>query len=381
MTDELSLGLSFGFLGTYPPTQCGLATFTASLATHIGHGAEIGIVEVADRRSVDVRPEVVHQLTDDSSSALIAAAAALDRYDVAVVQHEFGIYSGDDGETVVDVLRALHVPAIVVLHTVLERPTPHQRAVLDAVIDVARVVVVMTATAHRRLLEHYRVDPTRVRVIPHGAPTDWAQADDGPADGSHSLLTWGLLGPGKGIEWVIDALALLGDLVPRPRYVIAGETHPRVLAQAGERYRHELADRARRLGVGHLVTFDDRYLDQGSLRALVSGADVVVLPYDSRDQVTSGVLIEAVACRRPVVSTAFPHAVELLSTGAGIVVDHRDPAALAAAVRRVLTEPGLAMGMRQVAARLAPDLTWAAVAGQYRALGASLARRPVPLGA
>jgi polysaccharide biosynthesis protein PslF len=369
---------SFGFLSTYPPTQCGLATFTASLATHM---PDVGIVEVVDRIAADAPAEVVHQMPTGAVGAPAAAAVALDSFDVAVVQHEYGIYGGADGEDVIEILRSVHVPTIVVLHTVLTDPTPHQRRVLEAVVREATAIVVMTRTAQRRLIDGYLVDPARVVVIPHGAPTDWAgdpplpQAD---ADAPPTILTWGLLGPGKGIEWAIEALAALTDLTPAPRYLVAGETHPRVLERQGDRYRDGLKAHAEALGIGHLVSFDDRYLDRASLRALVAEADVVVLPYDSVDQVTSGVLIEAVTCRRPVVATAFPHAIELLSGGAGVVVPQRDAPALAGALRRILTRPSVSSSMVRAAERLAPDLTWRAVADQYRALGHKLAAGSVP---
>ncbi len=179
------------------------------------------------------------------------------------------------------------------------------------------------------------------------------------------MLTWGLLGPGKGIEWAIDALDELHDLDPHPEYVIAGSTHPKVREHHGEAYREMLVDRAAASTSAAHVTFDDTYRDLASLTELIQSADVVVLPYDSRDQVTSGVLVDAVAAGRPVVSTAFPHAVELLASGAGIVVPQRDPVALGRAIRSVLTDPQLAASMAAEARRLAPGLSWPAVARRY----------------
>lgn len=371
---------SYGFLSTYPPTQCGLATFTASLAHALGDGdvsSEIGVVRVVERPDRSISSDVVHQLVSGKPGGEAAAAAALDRFDVAIIQHEYGIYGGADGETVVAVMRQLHVPAIVVLHTVLVEPTAHQRQILEEVARAASVVVVMTETAKVRLIEGYLVDETKVELIPHGAPATWGAVAARPSRGTANVLTWGLLGPGKGIEWAITAVAALQELQPQPRYVIAGETHPLVLEHFGESYREMLQDRARALGVGHAVSFDNRYLDPLTLGHLVESADVVVLPYDSTDQVTSGVLIEAVTARRPVVASAFPHAVELLSSGAGTVVPHRDPAAIAAAVRRILTEPDLAASMVDAAGRLAPDLTWTAVAERYRTMAGRLADEAV----
>ena len=244
---------------------------------------------------------------------------------MVVVQHEYGIYDGADGDSVVDVLDLLRVPSIVVLHTVLVEPTRHQREVLDAIGRRASALVTMTATARQRLIDHYDVDDAKVVVIPHGAAGGCDGRPRRPDGRGPLMLTWGLLGPGKGIERVIEALPSLRDLVPRPHYLVVGETHPKVLERDGEAYRDGLVARARALGVADMVTFQSRYLDVDALSSLAASADVVILPYDSREQVTSGVLIEAVTAHRPVIATAFAHAVELLASGAGIVVDHDDP--------------------------------------------------------
>jgi glycosyltransferase involved in cell wall biosynthesis len=181
-------------------------------------------------------------------------------------------------------------------------------------------------------------------------------------------LTWGLLGPGKGIEWAIDALAELSDRDPRPEYVVAGATHPKVRERHGEAYREMLVERAAASTAPADVVFDDTYRDLASLTELIKSADLVVLPYDSQEQVTSGVLVDAVAAGRPVVSTAFPHAIELLASGAGIVVPQRDPVALGRAIRSVLTDARLAASMATEARRLAPELAWSAVARRYSRL-------------
>jgi glycosyltransferase involved in cell wall biosynthesis len=173
------------------------------------------------------------------------------------------------------------------------------------------------------------------------------------------------LGPGKGIERVIEAMRSLHALPGRPRYLVAGRTHPKVLAADGEAYRDARIEQARRGGVADSVSFDADYRSVASLTALIQSASVVVLPYDSTDQVTSGVLVDAVATGRPVVATAFPHAVELLGSGAGIVVEHGDPDALASALRRVLTQPQLAGAMAAEARRIAPAMAWPVVAAAY----------------
>jgi len=189
------------------------------------------------------------------------------------------------------------------------------------------------------------------------------------------ILTWGLLGPGKGLEWGVEALAALRAVDPLPMYVVAGQTHPRVLARDGERYRDSLRSRAAALGVSDMLHFEPGYLDAGALARLVARADVVLLPYDSHEQVTSGVLIEALGSLTPVVSTAFPHARELLADGAGTLVPHADPKAISTALHRILTEPEHRSAMVAATARLAPSLEWPAVADQYLRIADELAAR------
>ena len=368
----------YGFLSTYPPTRCGLATFTESLsdALVLGGDEDGTIVRVLDqpedRGQYDprARSRVRTDLIADDRLSTLRATMALNACDVAIVQHEYGIYGGRDGDQVLDVLAAMRIPTIVVLHTVLVAPTAHQREVLTEVCRLASVVVVMTAHARDDLAAHYAVDLARVRVIPHGVQ-HVALSGSEPHSGRR-VVTWGLLSPGKGVEWGIRAMAQLADITPHVEYVVAGQTHPKVLAHAGESYRTMLAALAGELGVESSVRIDGRYLDAQQLAALIASADVVLLPYDSVDQATSGVLAEAVAAGVPVVATGFPHAVELLSGGAGTVVPHQDPDAIARSLREILTGSSVADRMREAALREANEMTWSAVADGYRALTARL---------
>jgi polysaccharide biosynthesis protein PslF len=364
---------SFGILSTYPPTPCGLATFSAALAKGLtANGADVSVVRISDGPP-STAGRVIGEMVNGSPSSVVACAELLNQSDVAVVQHEYGIYGGVDGVAVVDVMDGLQVPSIVIAHTVLKSPTRHQRSVLEAVAARADQIIVMSDAANERLCSGFDVDRRKVTAIPHGATL--------PANASYfragrpTLLTWGLMGPGKGIERVIEAMASLNDVPGRPRYLVAGRTHPKVLAADGEAYRDARMEQARRGGVADSVYFDKGYRNVAMLTALIQSAAVVVLPYDSTDQVTSGVLVDAVASGRPVVATAFPHAVELLGSGAGIVVGHDDPDALVSALRRVLMQPRLAGAMAAEARRLAPEMAWPVVAGAYVGLAHRLIAR------
>jgi glycosyltransferase involved in cell wall biosynthesis len=358
-------------VGTYPPTACGLATFTSNLRAAIEAPEErwlADVVRVVDRPEAGGAPypEVVDEWVAGDLSTLWRSIGTMSRYDAVLLQHEYGLFGGPDGEEVLALVYALEVPLVAVLHTVLIQPKPHQRKVLDAVIRAASAVVVQSEAARQRLVEVHGLHPERVTVVPHGAAANFAPFR---SPGSSPLvLTWGLIGPGKGIEHGITAVADLRRRGLDVSYLVAGQTHPKVLAVEGQAYRRSLQELAHRLGVADRVRFDDAYRDWDALRALVRAADVVLMPYDSTDQVSSGVLVEAIASAKPVVATRFPHAVELLSRGAGIVVPHEDPAAIAEAVAHVLFEPGVAEAMSAAAQREATPLLWPAVGTSYRSL-------------
>jgi polysaccharide biosynthesis protein PslF len=365
----------FGFVGTFPPTQCGLATFTAALRGALLQSTtdEGWVVRLVDESASRPGEEVVAQLIANDSASLHQAAAQLNLCDVAILQHEYGVYGGADGSEILHLLDEVRVPCVVVLHTVLTDPTPHQHQVLESVLAKADAVVAMTMTARDRLVAGYAVDITKVRIIAHGAPAvETTMAEPTFRTGQFTVLTWGLLGPGKGIEWGIEAMAMLRDLVPMPRYMVAGQTHPKVLLHEGDAYRDRLREQVRQAALGSSIAFDGHYRNTSSLASLVRSADVVLLPYDSTEQVTSGVLIEALAAGKPVVATQFPHAREVLAGGAGLLVPHRDPAAIATALRSMITRRDVMARITAAAAATAPHLLWPVIADQYRELAGRL---------
>lgn len=362
---------SVGFVSTYPPTVCGLANFTASLRAAIaatrGSPSGLGVLRLADGVRAGWGPDSVHVHQREDPASLRDGIRRLNTFDAVSIQHEFGIYGGADGREVLDLVDRLDVPVATTLHTVLAAPTAHQRSIVEQLVAASRHAIVMSQTAARRLEDHYDVDPGVITVIPHG--TDPRFAGPSLATGERPLvLTWGLIGPGKGLEVAIEAFARLDDLAPRPRYLIAGATHPNVRRDSGEAYRHGLVELVHRLGLDHVVEFDDRYLETDDLADLVRSADLVVLPYASVEQVTSGVLVEAISASKPVIATAFPHSVEVLTDGAGMIVPHADPDALGTALRTALTDPVAARRMSRAAGRIARGWDWPTIGRRYDTL-------------
>ena len=361
---------SFGILSAHPPTQGGIASFSAALTDGLAaKSAAVRVVRIADGEASN-RDDVVGELVNGSASSIADTAAQLNQSDIAIIQHDFEVFGGPDGDEVLQLMEALTVPTAVVVHTVLKEPTPEQHSVLERIIGLADQVVVLSETARQRLTEAFPLDRHKVVAIARGAGLPTAAALKRSA--RPIILTWGLIGPGKGIERVIDAMAVLKTLPGQPRYVIAGRTPPKGAAAEGEAYREACLARAEHLGVADSVSFDPMYRSPAALSTLILQASVVVLPYDSKDQVTSGVLVDSIATGRPIVATAFPHAVELLGSGAGLVVPHDDPDELVGALRRVLTDPRVAGSMASQARELAPSMAWPVVADAYLAMAKRL---------
>jgi polysaccharide biosynthesis protein PslF len=355
---------SVSLVSTYPPTRCGLATFNSSLfealARARGSQAGLSVIAISPEPGVDFPPEVVAGI--DPNRPGVATTAA----DFVILQHEFGIYGADDGIGVLDILKNLDKPALVVLHTVLSDPSARQREIIEGMANLAESLVVLSEAARVRLEANYDLGGCPVATIPHGT---WLSERPRPKPGHRPMiLSWGLLGPGKGLEQGIRAMAELGHLDPKPQYVIAGQTHPNVLRGQGEQYRHQLMDLALELGVEDMVRFVNRYLTRSDLAYLRDQADVCLLPYESRQQVASGALVEAIGAGVPVVATRFPHAVELLGSGAGQLVGYDDPNGIARAVESLLTDPRAAARASAAIERVRPSLSWLAVAQRYESL-------------
>lgn len=368
------MSLDVAMVSTYPPTQCGIATFARSLATSlVDAGANVDMVVLGKSQEEQSDSEIAHCHRDGND--LPKTHSVVNQHDLAILQHEFGIYGGADGEEILDIIDGVKAPIVTVLHTVLRAPTANQRRVMQGILNASNSIVVMSKSAHFKLAQSYSVVPDSISVIPHGAPD--LRPHSGPEKfvQRKKMLTWGLLSEGKGIEWGIRAIADLHRKGVNVEYIVAGSTHPKVLAQEGDRYRRELESLAQELNVQELVTFVDDYMDSAALAALIAAADLYLLPYDNTDQVTSGVLAEALIAGGPVIATQFPHARELLSGEVGIVVPQRDYSAMADAIHRIATDDLTATRMRRRSLAVGSEFLWSRVAEEYMELGYRLLPR------
>lgn len=318
--------------------------------------------------------EVHHRIRRDESADYLQAARALDGcVDVVSIQHEYGIWGGLDGGNVIDFVRTLRMPAIATLHTVLRDPTPGQRAVLSELVARTAATVVMSRSAASLLTSAYGVDARQVDIIPHGVPdlplVDPVTVKPGlGVEGREVILSFGLLGPGKGYELALDALPAVVAAHPNALYVVVGATHPDLLRTQGETYREGLVHQVQRLGLKNHVKFVDRFVGRVELTRWLEAADVFVTPYPNLDQIVSGTLSYAMGAGRAIVSTPYAYATELLADGRGILVSPGSPSALATALNKVLGDHDLRAAIGRRAHEYSRQMVWSAVGAQYNRL-------------
>ena len=358
------------FVATYPPRRCGIATFTRDLAVTI-RDREIVALHPPEQASSAYPFEVHHRIRKDEPTDYARTAAALGRcVDVVSIQHEYGIWGGEDGDQVLDFVRALDVPSVATLHTVLQHPTYGQRAVLSELVSRTDGAVVMSRSAADLLADVYGIDPYRVHVIPHGVPdlplvdAETVKPGLGVA-GRQVILSFGLLGPGKGYELAIAALPDVVAMHPDVLYVVVGATHPDLIRSQGERYREGLIDTVARLGLQDHVRFVDRFVGRVELTRWLEAADVFVTPYPNLDQIVSGTLSYAMGAGRAIVSTPYAYARELLADGRGVLVPPASPEDLGMALNEVLGDPELRASLGRRAYAYSRGMVWSAVGADY----------------
>ena len=364
------------FIGNHLPRLCGIATFTHDLHQAVSMARpdlETGVVAMTNPGGDYDYPRAVHlEIQDDNVDEYVEAAGFLNEaaFDVVCLQHEYGIFGGQAGGNITALLSRLKMPVVTTLHTVLANPTPTQRDVMQHIIDTSSKLIVMSEKGQQLLRAVHDVPLDKLEIIPHGIP-------DRPFREPHSakaklgftgktvILTFGLLSPNKGIEFMLDAMPEIIKTCPNAVYVILGATHPNLVRQQGEAYRDSLIARVRQLGIQDHVAFFNQFVEQATLLDFISMCDVYVTPYLNEAQMTSGTLAYSFGLGKAVVSTPYWHAKELLSDGHGILVPFGDAKAISNEIAALLTNDVRRHAMRTRAYAASRSMTWPETAKRY----------------
>jgi len=372
------------FVSTYPPRQCGIATFCSDLLHSMKQLFGIGENNEGEHNSFEVIAlkkanetdnygrEVSFHIRDQHHNDYQRAAdfINLSPVDAVLIQHEFGIFGGEDGNYINYLLGNLKKPAITILHTVLEDPTPGQKQTMIRICEHSFSVVVMAQAAVDILKRVYNVPENKILLIPHGSPDvpfldSSYYKDQFQAEGRKLLLTFGLLGPSKGLEYAIEAMEDVVKSHPDALYIILGATHPEVKRRYGEAYRHKLEKMVFDRGLEKNITFYNQYVSLERLVQFLVATDVYITPYLSREQITSGTLAYALACGKAIVSTPYIYAEELLADDRGCLVPFRDSNKMAEAVIKLLDDEALRNRMRKNSYQHGRQMIWKEVARNY----------------
>jgi polysaccharide biosynthesis protein PslF len=379
------------FLGSYPPRECGIATFTKDMVDAYDRvfGLSSPVIAV-DEPDADVRrypPEVVARIAEEVRGSYAAAAEFVNGYPVELVniQHEFGLFGGERGEWLVDFIRLLEKPVVLTLHTVLPEPDESYLRVTRALCEQSAKVVALSETGRGLLEGVYGIDAPSLEVIHHGVPDvpfqDTAAAKASFGVGQRSVIsTFGLISRGKGLEYAIEAMRSVVRRHPETLYLILGETHPVVRRHEGESYRESLHAMVREYGLQYNVQLVDKYLDFDEVVSYLAATDIYLTPYLNPAQIVSGTLAYAVGCGKAIVSTPYLYAQELLAHNRGFLCNFRDAASIAVRLNVLLDDPSLRRATERRAYRFGRQMTWPHVAAQYGQLfGELYPRGPLEL--
>lgn len=370
--------LHLAFVSTYPPRACGIATFTQDLVRELEKvpGIAAPSVVAMEREPLQYGLRVRSTIREQERADYVRAAERLNAssVDVVVIEHEYGIYGGADGEYILDFARALEKPLVTTLHTVLPEPSANQRRILRELGRLSSRVVTMARRSRDLLARVYGIGADRIEVIPHGVPllkpsaSKQALKQHYGLAGRSVMSTFGLLSEGKGIEYGIEAVAQVARRHPDLCYLVLGKTHPNIVAQEGERYREKLEGLVQQYGIAQNVRFVNRYLTKQEIVDYLALSDIYLTPYLGKDQAVSGTLAYAAGSGKAIVSTPYRYAEEMLADGRGLLAAFRDAGSIASAVERILDAPEAARQMERKMRALGRGMFWDRVARKYETM-------------
>lgn len=346
--------MKIAYISTYPPRECGIATFNNNLLKAIGHNKNMVsedsfVVAMNDADTIDeyeYPKEVKYKIRQENQKDYIRAADYINTSlaDACILEHEYGIFGGESGVYILPLLARLQKPLITIFHTILKDPNYMQLTVLREVAKYSSRIVVMSHRAVGFLTSIYGIPFEKIQLIEHGVP-DLEPKDDNPVKnslafkGKKVLFTFGLISRNKGLETVIEALPKIVEKNPDVMYVILGTTHPGVIRNSGEEYRDSLKRLAKKLNVENNLTFINKFVSEQELHDYLTACEMYITPYLNEAQITSGTLSYAVGAGAAVISTPYWHAQELLADHRGRLFDFKDSNTLADIVNELFDDP------------------------------------------
>lgn len=364
---------NIAFLSTYPPRECGIATFTQDLVNALDNSRITKTSVIAIKNSEDdvYEEKVFAEIRQQHQSDYIEAARKLNNSDIEllVIEHEYGIFGGDHGDYILDFVNHLDIPVVTTLHTVLSEPDPKQRSIINVLGVKSAKIVTMAKNTKQLLQTVYGVDPHKIELIHHGVPKKLIKSRDSLKkklgyEDMQIISTFGLLGPGKGIEHGIEAISKVVKNYKNVMYLILGQTHP-ALKEEGQVYRNKLEQLVEELGLGENVKFINKYLTKDEIIQYLQLSDIYMTPYMGKDQAVSGTMAYAVGYGRVIVSTPFMYAREMLSEGRGMLAEFNDPDSLADCVIHVLGNPMEKSRMEREVIKVGRTMYWDKIAQRY----------------
>ena len=335
------------------------------------HSSVVAIDEPgADHRTYPDR--VVAHLVQNDRDSYAAIARFVNAYpcDVLNIQHEYGLFGGEDGDWIVELIAGVTKPVVTSLHTVLPEPLPQHLQLARAICAASSAIVVLSETGREILIDRYGVEPSKINVIHHGVPdVPFRETLESKRrlgfEGRTTISTFGLINRGKGLEYAIDAMGAVVQSHPEALYLILGQTHPVIRRNEGESYRRALEASIAANGLTDNVKLVDKYLDFDELLEYLGASDIYLTPYLNPVQIVSGTLAYAVGCGKAIVSTPYLYAQELLAHGRGFLVPFRDPSAIATTLVALLDDSALRESTERRAYKFGRRMTWPNVAQEY----------------
>lgn len=373
---------NIAFLSTYPSRECGIATFTEDLVTEMDRigKLDIHVIAINNEEKCLYSHKVIAEIRQNEREDYIDIAKKLNesKFDLLVIEHEYGIYGGDHGEYVLDLINHLEIPVVTTLHTILSTPSPKQRFIINELGKKSEKIITMASNTQEMLNTIYGIDADKIEFIHHGVPKRALQSRESlkikhDLENRQIVSTFGLIGPGKGIEHGIEAIGKVVNAVQDENtirdnsdliYLILGQTHP-ALKEKGTAYRNKLVDLVEQLNLHDNVKFINKYLEKDEIIEYLQMSDIYMTPYLAKDQAVSGTLAYAVGYGKAIVSTPYLYAKEMLSGGNGLLAEFGNPDSLGDCIKQILQKPLNKSKMEIDTAKIGKEMYWDKIALQY----------------